>query len=706
MAPFSVLAAAANVQAAAALPTSERGSILPYRETGQTGAIVPGWSVFEAQSRTVPVPELRWPRSVQTYEDMTRDPQIQGLLMSVWLPIRHMQWYLEPNGAPATLVQEIAEDFGLPVGTDPTPEDGPGLDHDEHLRLALLALAGGHKFFEESGDIVGNGTDAKYRLRRLTERPNETLSRIDINSAGDLLSIRVPSADPAVDGPFVDLPAEHLLSYVWDRRGADWAGRPLLYGLYRAWLLKDELVRGAATMMRRFGGIPYMETTSPDVGEKAHLEAAAYMQALRSGDTSGFSAPYGMKPHLMGVEGTLPDPMKQIIYHDSQMARAFMQMFAELGQNGKGGSRALGTTLVDHYALGVLAVAKWIRKSQMHLVRRIAERNYGYGVQLPLIRCRQDDQEDITVTDLVALIDSGAIVVDDDLEAQIRQRSNLVPRNPAEPGRVPPSKAVPVAASRRRRPIAAATTPSDPAAASSTDFADLQATHEQALTDLSAAWAPVRASQVDALVAQVAAATSVAELAAITAPAVTGAVLLSTLIGLVEHGADTVKTAAEAQGVTVTAPDLTAATLTVGAASDAAAVLMSNDLARSAASVAVGQWGTDPDPAKIADTVRQHLEDLAGTAEDYELAGVASQAQNEGRFAAFEQDGHEGDLYASAVNDTHSCEPCLQEDDTNFPSMAEARRDFPVGGFIGCKGGKRCRCTVVKVYAETPGQAA
>jgi hypothetical protein len=375
-------------------------------------------------------------------------------------------------------------------------------------------------------------------------------------------------------------------------------------------------------------------------------------------------------------------------------------MFAELG---KVGSRALGTTLLDHYTLGVMAVAKWARRTLNELVDRIVERNDGPLAARPIVAFRPNDHEDLTTTDLVALIESGAIVVDDDLEATIRDRSNLPRRNTAAPGRQVPG-AAPATIAAAAAPL---TTPIAPIAdQSGTDFQELQNAYEQGVAQLTAAWAPVRAAQVDELVAKVAAATTITELAGLTITAATGTVLVSTLLKLVEHGATSVADAATAQGVAVTGPDLSAATAQVTAAADATAVLLGSDLARSAASVAVGQWGTDPDPAKIAEVVREHLDTLTGAAADYEFAGLASRAQNEGRFTALEQDNAPGDYYASAVNDTNSCGPCREEDDTDFPSMAEARRDFPAGGFIGCEGRKRCRCTVVKIYTETAGQAA
>jgi hypothetical protein len=702
--PLLVAAAAVREASQGSLPTGEIGSILPERPFPSAMG-VPGWSVIEAQQAMVPVPALRWPKSIRTYEDMRRDGQVQGLLTSVYLPIRHMEWYVDPNGTTGTMAQEIAEDFGLPILGEEAgdSEDSPGIQFDEHLRLALLALALGHQFFEESGVIEGEGNDMRYRLRKLSQRPQSTITRISVEPSGDLISIRQIGSIPAPE-----VPADRMLPYVWDREGANWAGRPLLYGIYRHWLLKDELIRGDAVMHRRFSGIPIVEQTAPGVVDQgAHESAAQAAQSLRAGDTSGLSTPYGLRLRLAGVEGALPNAIKSVEYHDAQMARAFMQMFAELG---KVGSRALGTTLLDHYGQGVIAVAHWYRRSIMQLVRRIIIRNYGTDLVVPKITFRQEDHEDITGQELVGLIDSGAIVVDDDLEATLRARSNLPPRNPDQEGRIPPADqptvVTPAASARphRHRGRASAST-ADPAAESQTDFAALQAKYEAALAQLTATWTGVQAAQITELADQVKNATTITALAAVT-PAVAGAALLASVLNeVLEHGAQSAVDEAAAQGATLDMPDLTMAQGMLTSASDAIAALLARELGESAASKAVALAGGGLDYGEVAEQVQEHLEGLAGATPEYEIAGLVSRAQNEGRFTAMEGAPDGADFYASDVNDTNVCDPCKAEDGTHFPVLAEARRDFPAGQFLGCLGGNRCRCAVVAVYAETPGQA-
>jgi hypothetical protein len=62
-------------------------------------------------------------------------------------------------------------------------------------------------------------------------------------------------------------------------------------------------------------------------------------QAMQSGDGAGAFLPYGTEMRHPRRQGQLPDAIGAIRYHDEQMARAFMQMFAELGKT-QSGSRA------------------------------------------------------------------------------------------------------------------------------------------------------------------------------------------------------------------------------------------------------------------------------------------------------------------------------------------------------------------------------
>lgn len=56
--------------------------------------------------------------------------------------------------------------------------------------------------------------------------------------------------------------------------------------------------------------------------------------------------------------------------------------------------------------------------------------------------------------------------------------------------------------------------------------------------------------------------------------------------------------------------------------------------------------------------------------------------------------------YASELLDKNTCQPCETIDGKRYDSLAEAKADYPAGGYKGCLGGDRCRGTVVAVWSQ------
>lgn len=55
-------------------------------------------------------------------------------------------------------------------------------------------------------------------------------------------------------------------------------------------------------------------------------------------------------------------------------------------------------------------------------------------------------------------------------------------------------------------------------------------------------------------------------------------------------------------------------------------------------------------------------------------------------------------IYASALLDRNTCPACYGLDGKEYGSVEESLVDFPSGGYIGCDGGLRCRCSRVFVW--------
>lgn len=400
----------------------------PTSEIGYASRTSLWWNIQEDED----TPELRWPFSVDVYDRMRRqDAQVMSVLRAVTLPIRRTTWRLDPAGAKSKVVKFVAEDLGLPIlGTaqKPSPRTQDRFSFDEHLRLALLMLPFGHAFFEPIYRIV----DGQARLRKIAQRPQRTISHIQVALDGGLEWIDQPGV---LVGP-VRIPADRLLVYVHDKEGGNWLGQSLLRPAFKFWLLKDRALRTQATSLDRNGnGVPiYTAADQPEginmvdrvARQQEEIDAGtALAQALRAGENSGAAIPFGAKLEMRGVQGVLPNADPVIRYYDEQIARAVLAHFLNLGT--ETGSWALGSTFADFFTLSLQTVADQIADTlSQHLVEKMVDFNFGEGEPAPRVTFDEIGSRHVPNADAIkALLDSGAILPDDNLDAFMRTTYGL-----------------------------------------------------------------------------------------------------------------------------------------------------------------------------------------------------------------------------------------------------------------------------------------
>lgn len=413
--------------------------------TGEVGQIetLNSWSSLSAGEMAAPdPPALQWPQSVVTYTRMRNDPQVDSLCNSLTMPIMRFNWRLNPNGARDEVVERLSTDTGIPIlgNNDPAPRSRRRFSHADHLNHALLALWYGFMFFEmvpdtERFDLAVDG----WRLRKLAPRMPSTVQKIHIAKDGGLDGISQVGWRPTVRGrrglsllmddvPQINVSA--LAAYVWKREGANWRGRSMLRPLYSPWLLKDRALRVDAMKNERFGiGIP--KASAPAGADP--VQYAKMAQAIRATEAAGVGLPAGGDIGIEGIRGTLPDIMASIKYYDEQMARSFMAMVQTLSQTSTG-NRALGDTYADFFQMLVEAVANWYRDiTNEHVVEDIVTWNWDEDEQAPRLEWSySEDEETLAISDLVRMVETGAITMDYETEQAIRKRTRLPALPPLE----------------------------------------------------------------------------------------------------------------------------------------------------------------------------------------------------------------------------------------------------------------------------------
>lgn len=401
-------------------------------EIGYQAVSLPGWGQLVAETFETN-PELMWPRSIDVFDKMRReDSQVASVLRAVTLPIRKAKWMIDPAGASEEVVELVAGDLGLQVkGRNPTaPLRTKGrFSWAEHLRLAMLELVYGHSYFEQVYRIE-NG---QAHLAKLAWRPPRTISDFEVAPDGGLISIQ---QEGLRGRKAVKIPVDRLVAYVNDREGGNWIGQSLLRTAYKNWLLKDRTLRAQALTVERNGlgvpvytGAPVPDTASPDERERwqqSEKDAGlALATGFRAGEAAGASIPHGATLELKGVTGRLPDTDEPIRYHDEQIARAVLAHFLNLGT--ETGSWALGSTFANFFTDSLNAVAEHLADvTQQHVVEDLVDANWGASERAPRLVVEPIGAEHpVTAEAIKALIDCGAIVVDDGLKTHLRATYGL-----------------------------------------------------------------------------------------------------------------------------------------------------------------------------------------------------------------------------------------------------------------------------------------
>jgi hypothetical protein len=596
----------------------------PTSELGQAGQLITGINtdVGYIDEREW-VDAFRFPTSIETADRMATDPQVAGLECASYLPMRRFRYSIDPGDARDEVAQGCADDIGIPILGEKLKRPLRTRDRfslDDHLRLALRAPRYGFYPFEQVGRIDER---EMWRLRKLAPRPPFTIMEVRVARDGGLVDIKQNLSFRGIQGP-PPIPVNRLVFYCWDREGGNWYGRSALRPLYGAWRAKRDLVGIDVVKHRRNGmGVPVSRETQEGIGKQQAEKAAAVANSWRTGDHSSAHMPYGTDLDLKGVTGNLPDTLASIRYHDQQMARAWGQMFAELGST-EHGSRALGAELGDLFRLTQDAIAKWfVETFTAHVIEDWVDWNYGEDEPAPTLVFERDESPELALGDLGVMVERGLIDIDDELKAYLRERYNLptaeeiekkapqgqsyaydldygvitvderraqigLPPLPNGAGEVPatpsidrreeggPAGDLVATAARTARgkggmryvvtraaladPSPRRRDPTDREVRAAADFDVIDAQWRDSLAQLLEAWEDVTAAQVDALVSQVEDADGdLEQLAVLDAPVEGESIIADAMRAVAREAAEIARAEAKAQGVDLAATPVMAA---------------------------------------------------------------------------------------------------------------------------------------------------
>jgi hypothetical protein len=377
-------------------PVDERGFVW---EPGfsPTMGLLP-WGIWDGD-HTEKAPDLKWPKNIETYDQMRNDSQCWGLYLGASAPIERYLWFIDQNECEKKFCDMLAADLNLPLGKEAALAALAG-EHvgarlrshnrftwSKHIQLALQAMIYGHFFFEQVGEIV----DGYWRMRKLAPRHPRTIAEFGVASDGGLVYIKQSLGPNAPK-----LPIDHLVGYIFMQEPGNWIGRSMYRPMYRNWLVKDRLIRVDAIKHERNGvGMPIIEAP-PDASPQQVKELDQMAQEYKAGERGGGAVPSGTKFTLQGTQGTIPETIGSIRFHNEEMARSQLMMFMQLGQT-ETGSRALAGEFIDWFKIAQEAVGNWIRDTS---TEHIVEDWWGWNVdpnseRTPLIAYLKDDDPEV-----------------------------------------------------------------------------------------------------------------------------------------------------------------------------------------------------------------------------------------------------------------------------------------------------------------------
>jgi hypothetical protein len=725
--------------------STRRSTVLAAAPTGEIGAPANlGLATWSSLGTTwigddlEQVPELMWPNSIRTYANMINDTQIKGLHDGATLPIRRYRWMIDPNDCDPQRVEELSADLNLPIkGKDGQPRyrTRDRFSHAKHMFHALKALLYGHYFMEQVAEI----RDGKAHLVKLAPRPPITISEIGINDKGGLKYIK----QNVSQGGFTQvdpIPVQKLVAYTWEQEGANWFGRSMLRSLYRNWLIKDRLLRVDAIKHERHGmGVPVAEG-APGMGKPDLDRLARMAQSLKAGETSGGSIPAGAKMNLLGVQGTIPDTIQSIRFHNEEMARGYLEMFMQLGETGHG-NRALGEAFIDFFALTQDTIAGWYADvTTEHVIEDWWDWNVDPDADTtPFLTYERSDDPREAFGPFAQLVQTGAIQVDDEIENAIREAMELPTRtspraqlplpgtepaptenNPADGGADPKDPntktSPPKAAGRqgRARPAVRASSPALPLPARPLrrEPNDVELTAQVNFAELDQFWnteldrlfnnykGQVIPAQIEELQASIRNTSNLETLASLEAPSIGHELIQGSMDLMFQEGVRQAIAEAQAQGHAIDSPAPEDYSDSFPARARAVSEVNARTLGGMAGTRAMRLSGGGLSREEVANQTGAYLSGLAHSMLRDRLGGALSTAMNAGRRAVMKE-GPAARYYSSELLDANTCASCAAVDGTEYASLSDSERDYPAGGFVECAGGDRCRGTVIAVYEES-----
>ena len=190
------------------------------------------------------------------------------------------------------------------------------------------------------------GADRRIYLRKLAHIRQTSVMSFRISDTGDLESL-LQHCYNGKQFRQIDIPAQKLLLWVYDKQGDDHWGVPPSRHCYKAWKFKTQIERLNLLHIDKFGvGTPVVEA-GEGWTETERREVAGYVENWRSGATNFLMHPSGGSVDIKSDTGQgTAAALEWVKHYNLQVAKVFLTQQTELGST-ETGARALGETFYE-----------------------------------------------------------------------------------------------------------------------------------------------------------------------------------------------------------------------------------------------------------------------------------------------------------------------------------------------------------------------
>lgn len=370
--------------------------------------------------------------AAQTYKRMVRDDaSVRISLKAGKAPVLGAEFFIDPyNNDPENLAIWDFVDFNIFNGMT-TPWSvvlEQTLKMYESARAnAIFELVWENREWAPRRSTPGANRKNYTMLRKLAYRPDGTIQEIKYDSNGGPVSIVQNAIDEKGQPSEKTIPIEKSVIFVLNQDEGVLEGLPMLRSAYKHWFFKNRFYNIDGIQKERHGiGVPDVEV-QPGASPEDWKLASSLGKNLRTNEFAHIVRPPTLKVGFAQVNGNLVDVLKSAEHHDTMIMKNLMVQFLNMGVS-EGGGRATSATAMDMFMKAMRHVANGICDAyNLYVIPPLVAYNFKTD-SFPKMKVRNvGEAKDLQMwsSAMRNLIDVGAISVDEETEAWIRNQMDM-----------------------------------------------------------------------------------------------------------------------------------------------------------------------------------------------------------------------------------------------------------------------------------------